>query len=134
MEDSKRRAKQDIHVLVAEDEASNYLLLKTILQKHCTLSHAKTGVEALSIYNEHPEDYFDIILMDIKMPEMGGIEAVCEIRKANKVIPIIMQSAYVFDSDVEAAEKAGATDFITKPINLKVLKQTISKYIEEIIW
>ena len=109
-------------LLIAEDEESNYLLLKTILHKYCNLIRAKTGLEALAL------------LMDIKMPEMTGIESLKEIRKLSKDIPVIMQSAYVFDSDMEAAKEAGASGFITKPINLKVLKNTISQYCPSIVW
>ena len=78
---------------------------------------AKTGLEALALFKENE---VDLILMDIKMPEMTGIESLKEIRKLSKDIPVIMQSAYVFDSDMEAAKEAGASGFITKPINLKV--------------
>jgi DNA-binding response OmpR family regulator len=95
-------------LLIAEDEESNYLLLKTILHKYCNLIRAKT--------------------------EMTGIESLKEIRKLSKDIPVIMQSAYVFDSDMEAAKEAGASGFITKPINLKVLKNTISQYCPSIVW
>ena len=52
----------------------------------------------------------------------------------NKDIPVIMQSAYVFDSDMDAARNAGASDFITKPINLKIFKATISKYCPSFVW
>ena len=109
-------------LLIAEDEESNYLLLKTILHKYCNLIRAKTGLEALALFK------------DIKMPEMTGIESLKEIRKLSKDIPVIMQSAYVFDSDMEAAKEAGASGFITKPINLKVLKNTISQYCPSIVW
>ena len=112
-------------LLIAEDEESNYLLLKTILHKYCNLIRAKTGLEALALFKENE---VDLILMDIKMPEMK------EIRKLSKDIPVIMQSAYVFDSDMEAAKEAGASGFITKPINLKVLKNTISQYCSSIVW
>ena len=104
-------------LLIAEDEESNYLLQKTILHKYCNLIRAKTGLEALALFKENE---VDLILMDIKMPEMTGIESLKEIRKLSKDIPVIMQSAYVFDSDMEAAKEAGASGFITKPINLKV--------------
>lgn len=117
-----------VTLLIAEDEESNYLLLKTILQKHCNLIRAKTGKEAIEKFNEHG-DNVDLILLDIKMPEMTGIEALKEIRKMNTEIPIIMQSAYVFDSDMESARQAGASDFITKPINLKILKETLMRYL-----
>lgn len=118
-------------ILIAEDEESNYLLLKTILQKHCDLLRAKTGKEALALFKENT---VDLIMLDIKMPEMTGIEALKEIRKLSTDIPIVMQSAYVFDSDMKAAEEAGASDFVTKPISLKVLKNTISKYCPYIQW
>jgi signal transduction histidine kinase/ActR/RegA family two-component response regulator len=117
-----------VTLLIAEDEESNYLLLKTILQKHCNLIRAKTGKEAIEKFNGHGSEV-DLILLDIKMPEMTGIEALKEIRKINSDIPVIMQSAYVFDSDMESARQAGASDFITKPINLKVLKETLMKYL-----
>lgn len=118
-------------ILIAEDEDSNYLLLKTILQKHCDLLRAKTGKEALDLFGSNT---VDLILLDIKMPEMNGIEALKEIRKLNTEIPIVMQSAYVFDSDMKAAEEAGASDFVTKPIIIKMLKATISKYCPSIQW
>lgn len=121
-----------VTLLIAEDEDSNYLLLKTILRKHCNLHRAKTGKEALQLFQEIPD--IDLILLDIKMPEMTGIEALKEIRKISTEIPVIMQSAYVFDSDMEAARQAGASDFITKPINLKILKSTISKYCPAVEW
>lgn len=118
-------------ILIAEDEESNYLLLKTILQKHCDLLRAKTGKEALELFGANT---VDLIMLDIKMPEMTGIEALKEIRKLNTEIPIVMQSAYVFDSDMKAAEEAGASDFVTKPISIKILKATISKYCPSIRW
>lgn len=118
-------------ILIAEDEDSNYLLLKTILQKHCDLLRARTGKEALDLFGSNT---VDLILLDIKMPEMNGIEALKEIRKLNTEIPIVMQSAYVFDSDMKAAEEAGASDFVTKPIIIKMLKATISKYCPSIQW
>lgn len=122
---------QMLTFLIAEDEDSNYLLLKTILQKHVNLVRAKTGKEALELFREK---HVDLIMLDIKMPEMTGIEALKEIRKLSSDIPVIMQSAYVFDSDMEAARLAGASDFITKPINLKTLKTTISLYCPTIVW
>lgn len=122
-----------VTLLIAEDEDSNYLLLKTVLQKKCNLIRAKTGKEALELFNENRE-IISMILLDIKMPEMTGIEALKEIRKISVEIPVVMQSAYVFDSDMEAARQAGATDFITKPINLKFLKSTVTKFCPSVEW
>ncbi|RHJ80010.1 response regulator [Parabacteroides sp. AM08-6] len=122
---------KNVTILIAEDEESNFLLLKTILKKHCNVIQAKTGVELLKVYNEQ---HADLILLDIKMPEMNGLEALKEIRKKDKEIPIIMQSAYAFENDMEAARAAGSNGFITKPINIVELKKTISTYLPQIVW
>ena len=113
-----------ITILIAEDEESNFLLLKTILKKHCNILHAKTGVELLEIYKEQ---HADLILLDIKMPEMNGIDAL-------KDIPIIMQSAYAFENDMEAARQAGSNGFVTKPINIKELKSVLSSFLPQLTW
>lgn len=122
---------KDITILIAEDEESNFLLLKTILKKYCNILHAKTGKELLDIYKEQ---HADLILMDIKMPEMNGIDALKEIRKFNKEIPVIMQSAYAFENDMESAREAGSNGFVTKPINIKELKATLSHFLPALTW
>lgn len=124
-------ANKGITILIAEDEESNFLLLKTILKKHCNVLHAKTGKELLEIYKEK---HADLILMDIKMPEMNGIEALKEIRTFDKDIPVIMQSAYAFENDMEQARQAGCNGFVTKPINIKMLKSTLSSFLPELVW
>lgn len=123
--------KKNVTILIAEDEESNFLLLKTILKKHCNVLQAKTGKELLKIYQEQPAN---MILMDIKMPEMNGIDALIEIRKQDTEIPVIMQSAYAFENDMESARAAGSNGFITKPINIPELKKIISLFIPEITW
>ena len=120
-----------ITILIAEDEESNFLLLKTILKKHCNILHAKTGVELLEIYKEQ---HADLILLDIKMPEMNGIDALKEIRKFDQDRPIIMQSAYAFENDMEAARQAGSNGFVTKPINIKELKSVLSSFLPQLTW
>ncbi|WP_418728949.1 ATP-binding protein [Coprobacter fastidiosus] len=122
---------QETTLLIAEDIESNFLLLKTIIGNRCRILWAKNGKEAIELYRNNS---VDLILLDIKMPEMNGIEALKEIRKLSADIPIIMQTAYAFDSDKDIAIEAGCTGFITKPINPVVLKQTISNYISGIIW
>lgn len=122
---------KNVTILIAEDEESNFLLLKTILKKHCNVLQAKTGVELLKVYKEQGAD---LILMDIKMPEMNGIDALKEIWKTDTTIPVIMQSAYAFENDMEAARAAGSNGFITKPINIVELKKTISIFLPQITW
>lgn len=124
-------ANKNITILIAEDEESNFLLLKTILKKHCNILHAKTGKELLEIYKEKSAD---LILMDIKMPEMNGIEALKEIRKFDTRIPVIMQSAYAFENDMESARQAGSNGFVTKPINIKELKAVLSSFLPALTW
>ena len=119
--------KYNVTILIAEDEESNFLLLKT----HCNVLQARTGLELLKVFAEKGAD---MILLDIKMPEMNGIEALKEIRKKDTNIPIIMQSAYAFENDMEAARAAGSNGFITKPINIVELKKTISKFLPQITW
>ena len=122
---------KNITILIAEDEESNFLLLQTILKRQCKVLHAMTGKELLEIYKK---EHADLILMDIKMPEMNGIDALKEIRKFDKDIPIIMQSAYAFENDMEAARKAGSNEFMTKPINIKEFKSMITRFLPELTW
>ncbi|GGJ94399.1 MULTISPECIES: response regulator [Parabacteroides] len=122
---------KNITILIAEDEESNFLLLQTILKRQCKVLHAMTGKELLEIYKK---EHADLILMDIKMPEMNGIDALKEIRKFDKDIPIIMQSAYAFENDMEAARQAGSNEFMTKPINIKEFKSMITRFLPELTW
>ena len=75
----------NVTILVAEDEESNFLLLKTILKRHCNVLQARTGLELLRIFEEKGAD---MILLDIKMPEMNGIDALKEIRKKTHKYPL----------------------------------------------
>ena len=112
--------------LVAEDVESNFLLLKAIIGKTYTLLHAWNGKEAVEIYEQsHP----DLILMDIKMPEMDGLEATRIIRKVSQEIPIIALTAFAFDDDRVKALEEGCNDYLTKPLSAPLLKETIAKYL-----
>ena len=107
-------------------------------QGHDSICDPEYGVVAMEdiapLMKVFAEKGADLILLDIKMPEMNGIEALKEIRKKDTNIPIIMQSAYAFENDMEAARAAGSNGFITKPINIVELKKTISKFLPQIIW
>lgn len=106
-------------ILIAEDVESNYKLLEIILRKDYDLIWAKNGREAVDYALErHP----DAVLMDIKMPVMDGIEALKEIRRHTSTLPVIMQTAYAFDTDRRIAEEAGCSGFITKPVMPRELK------------
>ena len=118
-------------LLIAEDEESNYLLLKTILHKYCNLIRAKTGLEALALFKENE---VDLILMDIKMPIMNGLDATVIIRKKDKELPIIMQTAYAFTADREKALECGASEVLVKPITLSALRTCLSRYLPKLVW
>ncbi|WP_294143033.1 response regulator [uncultured Sanguibacteroides sp.] len=114
-------------ILIAEDNDSNFLFLSTVLKKEYELVWAKNGKEAIALYEEKAPQ---VILMDIKMPEMDGLEATWEIRKIDKRIPIIALTAYAFDEDRIRAAEAGCDEFLTKPVNVKMLKDLLVRLFE----
>ena len=113
-------------ILIAEDVESNYLLLYALLGKEYNLLHANNGQEAVDMFIQHQPD---LILMDVKMPVMDGLEATREIRKLSATIPIIAQTAFAFDQDRVRITEAGCDDYLTKPLSPTTLKATIKKYI-----
>lgn len=120
-------------ILVAEDDDSNFKLIKAIIGKKCDIEWAKNGEEMVQLFRQHHEKV-KAMLMDIKLPIMNGLEATKIIRESNTEIPIIMQTAYAFSSDKENAMKAGATEVLVKPITLSVLRTTLSKYLPDLQW
>ena len=113
-------------ILIAEDEDSNFDLLKAILGRKYRLIRARDGMEAVTSYDEAKPD---LILMDIKMPNLDGLEATKIIRELSPTVPIIAQSAYAYQQDQIAATDAGCSDFITKPISQAKLKDMINKWL-----
>ena len=86
----------------------------------------------VELFQQHQERTKAMMLMDIKMPVMNGLEATKIIRESNTEIPIIMQTAYAFSSDKENAMNAGATEVLVKPITLSILRTTLSKYLPDL--
>ena len=100
------------------------LFMKIIFERNnIEFIHVINGAEAVSLFKEHPD--ISIILMDIKMPVMNGIEATQQIRQFNKTIPIIAQTAYVFEDDKVKILNAGCDGIISKPIKEKELIEMI---------
>ena len=112
-------------VLVAEDVDSNFVLLKNLIGKDYALLWAKDGFEAVEMYKQYQPD---LILMDIKMPRMDGLEATRIIRSYSKEIPIIALTAYAFESDREQAMEIGCNDFVTKPVSKEALEEALGKW------
>lgn len=113
-------------ILVAEDNDSNFLLLYNILKNKYRIERVLNGQEAVEA-NEtlHP----DLILMDIRMPVMDGLEATRNIRKTDMETPIIFLTANAFDDDKKQALEAGGTDYLAKPLNSVQLNELLGKYI-----
>ncbi len=112
-----------IRILVAEDNDSNYMLMKSILKAY-DLTRAENGQQAVDLVSQRA---FDLVLMDIRMPVMDGLEATRQIRKFNTLTPIVAVTANAFDSDREEALKAGCNSFVAKPIKKQELLDLIEK-------
>jgi len=116
-----------LKILVVEDDEISYsLLIRTLHKISKEVLHAITGVEAVEACRNNPD--LDLVLMDIRMPQMNGLEATKRIRQFNKDVIIIAQTAYAFTGDSEKAIDAGCNDYISKPINRTLLYELIKKY------
>ena len=115
-------------ILVAEDEDSNYELVKIVLQKRFRLLRAHNGIEAVNLNeDEHP----DLILMDIRMPEMNGLDATRIIKEINHDTPVIALSAYAFEENIREAKMAGCDEFMAKPFRVENLIEVVKKYLND---
>lgn len=114
-------------ILIAEDEDSNYRYLEMVLNKTKSIVlWAKDGVEAIEQCKTHEPD---IILMDIKMPNMDGLEATREIKKIYPEIPIIAQTAFAMENDERLSLEAGCNAYLSKPVKAKKLLNTLSTFL-----
>ena len=115
-------------ILIAEDNDSNFILMTYILKKYYAYERAKNGKEAVDLVEKNT---YDMVLMDIKMPIMDGLEATKAIKKIRPEIPIIALTANAFDSDRQLAMEAGCIDFLSKPVSSELCIKTIRKYLGE---
>ncbi len=118
---------KNLKILTAEDDESSELFLSTALNMYYKeMYHARTGIEAVEICRKNPD--IDLVLMDMRMPDMNGNEATRQIREFNKDVVIIAQTAYGLSGDRQKAIEAGCNDYISKPIDVNLLKALIKKY------
>ena len=115
-------------ILIAEDNDSNYILMTYILKTYYQFDRARNGQEAVEKTKSEP---YDLILMDIKMPVMDGLEATKKIKESHPDLPIIALTANAFDSDRQIAFDAGCNEFLSKPISSEVCLKTIAKVLGE---
>lgn len=119
---------REIRILIAEDDEISFLYLKSILNKeNLKIVRAQDGIEALSLFRAHSD--FDLILMDLKLPEMSGFETTKIIKQENSSIPVIAISAYAFEEDKKRAAECGIDDYISKPVNKNDLIIKINKHL-----
>jgi CheY-like chemotaxis protein len=112
-------------ILVADDEANIRLLLEEVLSEEgYQVMTAATGREAL---RRILKDQYDLLIFDIKMPEMNGLELVEKIRELKKDTPVIICSAYKHLQDDYVVGTSGVTAYITKPVNLIELKEKVKQ-------
>ena len=116
-----------LKTLIAEDDEASAMFLSTISKPFSNqILLAVTGVQAVEACRKNPG--IDLILMDIKMPGMDGIEATKQIREFNKSVIIIAQTAFAYLADKEKVINAGCNDYLTKPVKNMELKSLINKY------
>ena len=127
-----------VHVLMAEDNDLNAELATIMLEgAGMTVTRASDGKEVVNLFKNHPRDTYDLILMDIMMPNMDGHQATKAIRalgieRSDAVtIPIIALSANAFIDDIQESLDSGMNDHISKPINMEEVTDTIAKYIKD---
>jgi len=119
-----------IKTLIAEDDKISAMLISKEMEKYSAeILKAGTGLEAVELFHKNPD--IDLVLMDIQMPVMNGYVATQQIRKTDKNVIIIAQSAFALSGDKDKALIAGCNDYITKPINRIELITLLQKYFKK---
>ena len=114
-------------ILIAEDEKTQRDLLEGFLKKEgFSVEAVANGREALQ---KIEKDYFDVVLVDYKMPELDGLHTLREIRKLYPDLPVVMMTAYGTVETAVASMKEGALDYLTKPIDRKELLRVLGQYL-----
>ena len=127
---NKISLKEKLNVLIADDDTVSSEFLQEALRPLAkNIYTAKNGIEAIDIYKR--QNHIDIILMDIKMPEMSGYTATEKIREFDKEVIIIAKTAYALPGDEQKASEAGCNGYISKPIEQEKLLDLIQKYIDK---
>ncbi|HEX7760641.1 MAG TPA: response regulator, partial [Caulobacteraceae bacterium] len=113
-------------VLLAEDNPINAMLARTLLQREgCHVDHVQNGQAALTALAQGP---YDLVLMDVRMPVMGGIEASRALRARGVDTPVVALTANAFEDDRRACLAAGMDDFLIKPLSPEALRAALSRW------
>ena len=115
-------------ILIAEDdELSRYFFEKALKKTRANLFFVSDGMEALRMIEENAE--IDLVIMDIRLPKMDGIEATLKIKALNPELPVVIETAYAMDTMRDEALKSGCDEFITKPIRIETLLFILKKHL-----
>lgn len=118
--------------LLCEDHPLNASIATRLLESRGGMvEHAENGLVGVQMFKESSESYYDLVLMDIRMPVLDGLEAAKAIRKLNRAdavnVPIVAMTANAFDSDIAETKRAGMNAHLRKPIQIDVMFRTIEK-------
>ena len=125
-----------VHILLADDNALNLEIAEYMLtEAGAVVTKAENGKIALELFQNAPENSFDVILMDVMMPEMDGLTATRSIRSLNRAdakrIPIFAVTASIFPEDIKKIEDAGMTAYLPKPLAWEKLIAALERYCEK---
>ncbi len=121
---------RDLKILIVEDDETSELYITNVIKMISReVIHAKTGIEAVEAVRKNPD--IDLILLDIRLPDLNGYEAARQIRQFNNEVIIIAQTAYGLSGDRKKAISSGCNDYFSKPIDSTILKETIQKYFKQ---
>ena len=122
------------HILLCEDHPLNQEIGKKLLEKKgAQVVIAENGQQGVNLFQTSTPYFYDVIMMDIRMPVMNGYDATRAIRKLARpdaaTVPIIAMTADAFADDVQKCKEAGINDHVSKPVNPKILFATVAKYL-----
>lgn len=127
---TQKKLTKKLKVLLCEDDFNSARLSQEIISDYCSeILVAETGLEAISHFKHNPD--LDLIIMDIKMPLMDGIQATKKIRQINKKVPIFALTAFVLIGDKETVIECGCNEYLTKPLKSSSIIELIEKYFSE---
>jgi len=126
-DDEEENLIKNLKILIVEDDTTSEMFITTAVEMYCKeILNARTGTEAVDVCRHNTD--IDMVMMDIRLPELNGYDATRQIRKFNKEVIIIAQTAFGLKGDREKAIEAGCNDYISKPINQLKLNELIRKY------
>ena len=114
-------------ILVVDDDIAHRTMLRILLEWEYEISEADCGSIAIE---KVQKTHFDLVLMDVRMPEISGVEALDKIKALNPEIPIVMMTAYSSNEVAAKALEKGACGYLTKPFDFENLRQTIENAVK----